>query len=302
MTRIATVALQTTMSDAIQRTQQRLADVQRQLATGKTAPDLASLGSETTRHLSARSLVSRQEAEAAVAQRVGTTLSLYDAHLTAIDDTATELRAKIFEAIGTGQSSGLAGSIEGAFDLVRASLNASEGGVPLFGGGQSDTAPFRPGSLSDTVGVPAADAFANGQIRTSARVSDGLDLPFGQLADAVGARLFEAFRTLAEAGPIGETPDAAQTSALQAAITQIDDALQDVRGANAANGLRQSRLESLSARSEERLNVLRGVISENEDADLAEVAIELAQQQARLEASYSVFSRLSRLSLSDYLR
>ena len=48
--------------------------------------------------------------------------------------------------------------------------------------------------------------------------------------------------------------------------------------------------------------LLEGVIETNEDADLGQVALDLAQQKTMLQASYSVFSQLSDLSLVSYIR
>jgi len=47
--------------------------------------------------------------------------------------------------------------------------------------------------------------------------------------------------------------------------------------------------------------VLNDIIAANEDADLGQVAVDLAQQRATLEASYSVFAQLSQLNLTKYL-
>jgi flagellar hook-associated protein 3 FlgL len=47
---------------------------------------------------------------------------------------------------------------------------------------------------------------------------------------------------------------------------------------------------------------LKDIISQNEDADLGQVATDLATQKTVLEASFSVFSQLSGLSLVNYLR
>ena len=44
------------------------------------------------------------------------------------------------------------------------------------------------------------------------------------------------------------------------------------------------------------------MVSRNEDADLAEVASQLVQRQTTLEASYTLFSRLSNLSLINFMR
>ncbi|MBZ6379218.1 flagellin [Pacificimonas flava] len=300
--RIATMPLQLTMSDAIQRTQGRLADIQSQLSTGKKAPNLAALGNETVRNMSAHSMVSRQEAELQVAQRLQTTMSLYDAHITQMDDVTSGLKNDLLTAIGTGRAEGLQAAIESAFDQLRGSLNTSEGDVYLFGGSQTDKTPFLPEKVQDLAGLPDADVFANDDVKAKARVAEGVDITYGVLASDVAGKLTSALRTLAEAGHIGATPTEAQKTALQTAVGQIDDALADIRSSNAANGRRQLQADQLTERTEDRILVLKSVIAENEDADLAQVAVDLAQQQARLEASYQVFARLSSLSLGDYLR
>lgn len=301
MTRVATVPLQRTMSGAIQKSQAQLATTQVRLATGKKAPDLASLGTQTVRNLSARSLVARQEAHADVATRLGTTLSLYDANITGLDTLGSELRTNMLTAVGTNSSPGLQDAIEAAFDQFRSALNADEAGIPLFGGSQTDD-PFAPTTLADTVGLDTADAFTNDDIRASARVGDNLDVQYGVTASELGGDMLAAFRTLAEAGPFGDTPTAAQMDALKTAIGQFDTALGGVRAVNASNGRRQAQIETLATRAEERTTLLKDIISRNEDADLGQIAIDLAQQKTVLEASYSVFSQLSSLSLINYLR
>lgn len=302
MNRIATVPLQTTMSSSIGKTQVRLSELQQQLASGKKATDLASLGSETGRNLSARSLVSRQEAQLAVSKRVETSLQLYESHITQMDDVTSQLRTDILRAVGTEQGAGLQDAAEAAFDQIRAALNATEAGIPMFGGAQDGAHPFVPKSLAETAGMDAQDAFTNDDVRRQARVAEGLDLEYGVLADEVGSKLFEAFKTIAEAGPIGSELTAAQKTALTDALDQMDGAIGDIRDANSANGRRQAQAEQVTRRAEDRMLVLKQVISNNEDADLGDVAMELSQVQTRLEASYSVFARLANLNLGDYLR
>ena len=59
MNRVATIPLQRTMADAIQRAQQKLATTQTTLATGKKAQDYASLGTEAVRTMSAHSMLAK---------------------------------------------------------------------------------------------------------------------------------------------------------------------------------------------------------------------------------------------------
>jgi flagellar hook-associated protein 3 FlgL len=121
------------------------------------------------------------------------------------------------------------------------------------------------------------------------------------LASEVGADLYQAFRTLAEAGSIGTTPTPAQAAKMNEALGQIDMGLAQVRTVNADNGRKLAQVDTLATRAEERSLLWKDIVSENEDADLAQVAIDLTRQKMVLEASYSVFAQLSKLSLISYL-
>lgn len=302
MTRVATIPLQRTMSDAIQRAQEKLALTQTQLSTGKKASTFADLGTESVRNLSAHSLLARQEAQSTVSKRVGTTLSLYEANMEGIQSAASDLRTSLMNAVGTGDSAGLQEAIQTAFDQFRTSLNASEGGTPLFGGSQTDQAPFSVDTLAQAAATPGSAAFHNDTVRANARVADGVDVSYGIGASEIGASLYEAFRSLGAGGDIGAQPTAAQLDAIKKAVSQLDTGLGDLRAVNAENGRKQNQVDTLASRGEDRALVLKGVIQDNEDADLGQVAIDLSQQKSVLEASYSVFSQLSGLNLTNYLK
>ncbi|MEG3144379.1 flagellin [Sphingomonas sp. RT2P30] len=301
MSRVATIPLQRTMSAAIQHAQQSLAKTQQQLSTGKKAADFAALGTEAVRNLSTHSLLAQQDAYVGVAGRIGTTLTLNDANMSAIDTAASALKQSLLTAVGTGRAPGLSDAISAAFDQFRASLNASDGGVSLFGGSQTDGPAFLPNNIAGTLGVPPAAAFANDGVKASARLADGLDVQYGVTASDIGSGLYSAFQTLAAAGAIGETPTQAQLDALSQAAGQIETGLAGLRTVNAENGRKQAQVEALGSSAGDRSLLMQGIITNNEDADLGQVAIDLAQQKMTLQASYSVFSQLSGLSLASYL-
>lgn len=300
--RVATIPLQRTMSDAISRTQEKLAVTQKRLSTGKKSVDFADLGTETVRNLSAHTLLARQTAQSTVSKRVETTLSLYQGHLDGLDSTFSDLRTSILTAIGTGKAAGLQEQIDAAFSQFRTSVNAMEGGTPLFAGSQTSDLPFAVEKLSDAATTPAADAFKDDDVRASARVADGVDVTYGITASDFGKGLYTVFQTLAQAGPINGTPDATQMNALKTVVGQLDGGLDSLRSVNADNGRRQNQVETLTQRGEERGVLLNDVIANNEDADMGQVVVDLSQQMAMLQASYSVFSKLSGLSLANYLQ
>jgi flagellar hook-associated protein 3 FlgL len=302
MTRIATIPLQQAQAAGIARATGKLNDVITKLSSGKKAPDLAGLGSDAVRSLSTRNMLARQEAQGKAASQLGTTLSLYATNIGAIDESVTSLRTALLTAAGTGDGTGVQGAIAGAFQQVRNALNASDGEVALFAGSQTQGTPFKPVTLADTVGATTATAFADDGVRASARVGDAIDVTYGVSARELGGDLLQAFRTLAEAGDIGSTPTAAQQAAMQSAAEQIQKALSGVRSIDGENGRKQALLESLGTRAAERSTLLKGVIADAEDADYAQLSTELDQQQQVLKASYSVFSQVSKLSLTDYIR
>lgn len=301
MNRVATIPLQRTMADAIQRSQQKLAATQTALSTGKKAQDYASLGTEAVRTISAHSMLARQDAQALVSKHVTTTLAIYDAHVTGLDNTMLDLRKQMVTAIGMEESAGLQETIRSAFEQFRNSLNSVEGGVSLFAGSRGDVAPFAPATLDDTLATPTVDAFRNDDIRAAAHIAEGGKVTFGITASDVGSGLYEAFRTLAAAGPIGERLTDVQKTALQDAVAQLDSGSAQLRAINAENGRKQGQVETLGERAEQRSLLLKTIVSENEDADLGQVAVDLAQQKATLEASYMVFAQLTQLNLTKYL-
>lgn len=301
MNRVSTISLQRTMAMAIQESQQQLAVTQKQLASGKKAQSYADLGIETSRNLSARSMVDRQEAQAVVAKRVGTTMGIYDAHTRGIEDSMESLRQAILTAVGTDNGQGLNDAIQSAFENYRNSLNASEAGVSLFSGSRSDQPPFQPQTLADVAATPVANAFTNDQVKASANVADGINVSYGILASDVGAKLYDAFQSLAGMGSIGNSLSAADKTALTNVVSQLETGLSDVRNVVAENGRRQARMEVFEQRADDRMTMLQEMVSSNEDADLAEVALKMNQQRAALEASYSVFAKLANLNLTKYL-
>jgi flagellar hook-associated protein 3 FlgL len=300
MARIATIPLQMLQSSAIARAQDRLATAQTQLATGRRSEDYAGLGSDAAISLSGRSVIAAQDAYAAVSQRLQTQLSLVNSNLEAAYDAGTELRNSLIRAVGTGEAPGLQEAIQLAFGQFRAAMNASGEKGYLFAGGGKD-APFQASRLSDMQGVAADTQFTNGTVQATARVADGVDLEYGIVATDVGLGIAQAFKTLADVGPIDERPTPAQMAALTEAVGQFKTGLQALSEGSSANGRQQAQLEQFETQAEERRTVIEELVGKAEDADLGQVAVTITQQQSVLEASYGVLARLSRLSLLNYL-
>jgi flagellar hook-associated protein 3 FlgL len=302
MNRVSTSQLQGTMMSSLQRSQANLALGQYQLGSGKKAPNYSQLGTDAVRALSANAMLSRQQSYSDATKQTSTTLNLYDAHLSTIETTMTDLRTQIMSAIGVDNGTDIAANTAIAFDDFKVSINAQIGGKSLFAGSRTDTNPLAISDLADTVGIDPADAFANDQTRGTARVGEGLNLQYGIVASDFAGDFIKAFGTLADLGPInGELTDD-QKDALRQVVDQIDSGLSQLNAVNGENGRKLAYLDKLTTRADDRALMMQKVVGETEDADLGQVAIDLTQYQATLEASYSVFARLSSLSLVNYMQ
>eukprot|EP01037_Dinobryon_pediforme_P034761 gene34761-40828_t len=222
------------------RIQRGIAASSAQIASGEVAPTLSGLGAAAVPMLSAHSVVARQQAYVATSNALGSTLALYDTHISSIDSLATNLQQALTGASGAGTTAGLQTTIEDAFTSFRDALNAQGGGGALFGGSQTDGTPFVPQTLQASVGLSAEQAFSNDDVLASARVADHRDMTYGTTARQLGEQMLTAFQTLASAGTIGATPTKTQEAAMAKAVNQISTALIGIRSLNAANGQRQA--------------------------------------------------------------
>lgn len=300
--RIATSALMAQQQGAMARAQRALADTGEQLSTGRRVHQLTDLGSAAPAHLAATALLAREDGFAAAGQHVQRRLEGNAAALATLDSSAEGLRQTLLSAFGSGQGSGLDAAIAGAFDQIRAALNARDGDSALFGGGQSAANPFTADTLDQLAGADPATLFGDDGLRASTLVAPGIAVTHGLSAATLGGDLVAALQSLAQAGPFGERITDAQRAALESASDRIANGLKTVRAADADNGRALAFAETLATRGQQRADLLRDQIARTADADMGAVATRLAQQQAQLSASYAVFGQLSRLSLLDYLR
>lgn len=306
MTRVASYSHNQSLLQGLLRNQSELYKVQQQINTGKKAQDYRGLASESSTVVAARAAFARTQAYQSTAKEVGQTLAVVDLQIGSMLDSAQSVKDAILGALALGDGQGFMNKIEASFGMIAASLNTRVGNTYLFAGAQTDAKPFVAGSLDDLVAMAsAADAFANDQTRTSARISDTLNMQYGVLADEVAGPIMEILRAIKEFdntfGPIDGplTPD--QVTFLENQISALDDATKTMRGVQVSNGLRQAQVKDVATKLEKQELYFESFISDIEDVDMAEAITRFTNDQAALEASYQVISMISQLNLSKFL-
>lgn len=91
------------------------------------------------------------------------------------------------------------------------------------------------------------------------------------------------------------------TTTLSSQLTSLEEAADQVRTQQSLLGNSNARMDDLIAMHESSLLMVQSTLSRHQDADLTEVLSEISKMELSLEATMQVTSRVSSLSLMDYL-
>jgi len=91
-------------------------------------------------------------------------------------------------------------------------------------------------------------------------------------------------------------------TSIRASITSLDNAINQVSNVNADIGSRLAYLENQRNRIEDNDIMLKTILSNTEDADIAETVSELSKAEAALQAMRQSGARVISQSLMDFLR
>ena len=226
-------------------------------------------------------------------------LNATDKALGDISDLLTRTRSLALkgasDTMGPDERQALATETEGIIEQAIAIGNTRHGDHYLFAGFQVDTQPF---SRNPATGAITSTTYNgdNGQIVRE--VEPGTDMVINTPGDPLFTDVFNtviSLRDALQASPFEASDVASVAADLE---TQLDNVL-DVQ---AATGTKVRRLEATSDRMEASEVGLRELLSKAEDADMAEVASQLNQQQFVYQTALAVNGQILRTSLLDYLR
>ncbi len=307
MTRVSSFGHSQTLISELLRNQSNLFQDQEQVNTGKVASDYKGLAGQTQTLLGAKTLQSRIDQYTSAGTQIKSTLDIYDNSVGVLDNVTTDLQQTLQQALANEEVYGFSESLSQSLNSVVTTLNTQVGGKYIFAGTRTDAQPVNIQSLTDLQGLASgADAFQNNQQKPVAQVDDGVGLQYGILASDVAGPLMNVLKSIADfnAGPNGPMDGkltATQKAFIQTQLDSLKSARQTVLNTQVENGVRQNRLDSILNQHTATGNVVKGVISDIEDVDMASAVTKLNSDQTALQASYKVMSQLSQLSLLNYL-
>ncbi len=319
MTRISTFQQSQTLINEMMKSQNRLADSQRQVSTGHVAEYYKDIHMDTTSLAGAKSLLSRLEQYEANNGKIMSRLAHYDQALAGMESAAGDVLSAVMSTINTASPQGLYGSIEGAFETALNFLNSRNTEGYLFSGSNGDTPPVNITSINELMAAaqPPTDIFDNNDLKASVRIDENRTLEVGVVADEIGLEIMTALQRLAlwangtvpttvpvPAGPSGSFAvplSQEDQSFLSGEIANLETLMDNMAGFRGANGLNQKTVEDTTEALGLQVDQAKVFISNIEDVDAAEAIANLTQREIALETSYSVLSQLNRLSLLNFL-
>ncbi len=308
--RVSTAAQTAFFLSQIQKAGNALDTVQEQIASGKNANTYAGFGDKTQVLTATISANARNDAYTNATKFAVTQTDLQDTQLAGLSDLTASLKKAVSDAVANNDATTLMTQAQSIFDQASAILNSKDAnGDYIYSGGRTDVPPVTIGSLAALQALPAVSgAFANGDLKKSVQVADGVTVSYGLTASDIATGLMQALKDIAafDAGGSGNfnaasSLTAAQNNFLTGAIAQTTTVGTGVNAIAAANGYVSNRLTDAQTQQASMNTLYNRFVSDIQDTDMAKAATQLSLNQTQLQAALQVTAGLHKLSLLNYL-
>jgi flagellar hook-associated protein 3 FlgL len=303
MTRVANLAQHERNLAHILDAQRRLSQGQLQISSGKKSEQYAGVATDARRIVNVETSHVRTTQYISNNKLVEQRLQTMETSVAQIYDIVTEYKTLIINALNSDNASDLAMPIQtqALLDEVSALLNIEQDGRYLFSGTRTDTRPVDQTGLPLTYTIPTADGdssgyFAGDSTNLTIQADENFTVTYGVSAAEVGFEQTIRAMHMVTIGPPGDR------ATLDEALRVIDQAIDGVSDIRTQIGASRAALENVNTRLDDFLMFSEKTISDLENADVTKVITTMNNDQIAMEASYAVISRLSGLSLANYLK
>ena len=306
--RVATSAQTAYFLNHIQNAGRALDKTQESIASGKNANTYAGFGDKAQVLTATIAAEARNTAYANATKFAVTQTDLQDTQLTSLSALASQLKKAVSDAVINNDGSTVMAQAQSIFDQASAILNSKDAnGDYIYGGGKTDVAPVTANSLAELLAAPTAlSTFANGDLKKSIQVADGVTVEYGIAASDIGLDLMQTLRDIAvsDSGSsfaAGPALSAAQNTFLTNMIATAGTVATDLNAAAAANGYVANRLSDAQTQQASMTTLYKGFVSNIQDTNMADAATQLSLNQVQLQAALQVTAGLHQLSLLNFL-
>jgi flagellar hook-associated protein 3 FlgL len=215
-----------------------------------------------------------------------------------IQQIATNVVSLIAGQTGGIQNTGAAfqQQLQDELSSLTAQLNTTFGGNYIFSGTATGTAPVKsPVPDPITVGVPDNSYYQGSDQDSTTRIGDNQTITNSIRADNTAFQ--QIFAGIAQASQPG-----AGTADLQNAENLVNTGLQGVIALQATVNSNIVNLQQVDTQNQTLQNYYSGLTTTLTQSNVVSLSTQVAQDQSVLEASFETFSRISSLSLANFLK
>lgn len=306
MTRIATLAQHNLIQSQLTQVQKRLQGYQIQLSSGQEAQRYSGIASESSRLINLESTHSRTDRYLESNNAVELRLNTMELSVAKTFDIASDLKTLLINAISSNNAEDLplALTTQGMMNELSRILNVKLGDRHLFSGSETATAPV---DLTDPdftappgVYPSSADTsyYQGDSTRTATRVADDFDVTWGVTADEAG---FEQLMRALHLTNTTTTSPTIDTARLQEALNVVNEAIDNIPTIRSRIGSSLRSIESANSSHNDLKIYMEETITDIKGVDIPLAVSKMTNDQTLLEASFLTVSRLSSLSLSNFL-
>jgi flagellar hook-associated protein 3 FlgL len=280
----------------IEQSSASLARTQQRLSSGKQIVVPSDDPYGTTRALQLRSQLAGNQQYQRNVQDASSWQDATDTALSQITDMTQRARELLVQGASDTTSpearSAIASEIDQIVDSVKSQANAQYAGHYIFGGSKTQVPPYQQG---------ANDAYGGDSATLTREIGPNISLDLnvdGQ--SAVGDGSSGLIATLRSIAADLRTPGT--TSQLGGADLQnLDTALSTVTNLQAIVGARTNRLDAALNSLQQMEGATTKILSDTEDADMAQTMIDFSTQQAAYTAALKAGAQIVQPSLLDFL-
>jgi len=293
ITRIGTFSAQSFVMTQINSGMAKYVNTQEQITTGQKTQRYAGISDQAALSIDLSNGKATIDQYGKSASTTNSRISAIHTSISDILDMVTKYRAQLLQGLTADQADDakLDAVAEYYLKQVESSLNADLGGVYLFGGIKSDSAPV---DLSDPIDNQNGTYYSGADQLMSARVDENTVIDYGTTANRQG------FKDLISSLQRVVSASSSQTE-LETALDEVNDALDDLTQLEAETGHKMSVVEQSQARNQAMSDTIKLQLGSIQDVDISAAMVELTQRQTILQASYSVIARTAQLTLTNYL-
>lgn len=301
--RVSTLSFQNTNLSYISERLSSLSEINRQISSGKKADSFVDLNGSVEQIVSYENRIARNEAYISNNIVIQSRLNAMNNSVEQLETITSTVLTLTIGGLSTVQNPGAIATLRGELDKVLDNLNIEVAGRFLFSGSRTDVQPIADPPTTLVPGTADASYYQGNSDNLIARVTDNSEITYGVAGDELAfQQLISGINTALDA--LENAPATGSGTAI-AQLGQATDLLNNAKTnlAGVRAGINSNIILVEQATTQlERVNLsFKEALSEQVDTDIAEATIKLSADEVVLQATFSAFSRISSLRLTDFL-